>query len=117
MPVVPSELGVGAFERRVSVGLWLLDTAGCEGVSATILLVRDREFSRMRAVGEVVDGIGSVPVLVVLLRLIVLRRVLGFCAVSILYRVDREMHWASLTGHCDCLDGESCVLSLDVSGS
>lgn len=26
MPVVSPELGVGAFERRVSVGLWLLDT-------------------------------------------------------------------------------------------
>ena len=26
MSVIPPELRVGAFERRVSVGLWLLDT-------------------------------------------------------------------------------------------
>jgi hypothetical protein len=30
MPVVPPELRIRAFERRVSVGLWLLDTDGKE---------------------------------------------------------------------------------------
>jgi hypothetical protein len=61
MPVVPAELGVGALERRVTVRLRLLDTAGpsCQFRSRA---TRDR--------GE------CVPVPVVLLRLVVLRRVL-----------------------------------------
>lgn len=45
MPVVPSELGVGALERRVSVGLGLLDTVRHHLVSSCILVHRGHRSS------------------------------------------------------------------------
>ena len=75
MPMVPPELRVGAFERRVSVGLWLLDTVHKYPPSVPLLLLRLPLDDDARREGD------SVPVPVRLLRLVVLRRVLGFCAV------------------------------------
>ena len=67
MPVVPSELGVGALERGVTVRLGLFDTAQPPRQSLHLhSTFRERW-------GE------NVPVPVVLLRLVMLGRVLGFC--------------------------------------
>jgi hypothetical protein len=88
MSVVSSELGVGSLERRVSVGLGLLDTAqdhivslfplcrcpSCLMISPDALLLDYNDF------GVVVNlrNRFHVPVTVRLARLVVLRRVLGF---------------------------------------
>jgi len=65
--VVPSELGVGALERGVTVRLGLLDTAQPPRQSLHLhSTFRERWWE-------------NVPVPVVLLRLVMLGRVLGFC--------------------------------------
>jgi len=78
MLVVPSELRVGSFERRVSVGLGLLDTVRSSSVfrckvGLVLLLVVESAHRNRR---ENWLEVNRIPVLVVLLRLVVLRRVL-----------------------------------------
>lgn len=80
MLVVSSELRVGAFQGRVSGGLWLLDTIGTH----TLATVR-RNMPSICAVDrsrswivKIVVSWWCIPVTVSLLRLIMLGRVLGF---------------------------------------
>jgi hypothetical protein len=79
MPVVTAELGVGALEGRVTVSLRLLDTAVHHVSTPSSSIVCDGV--RMQQVQSRSDRVRSrrgvcVPVPVVLLRLVVLRRVL-----------------------------------------
>jgi hypothetical protein len=69
MPVVPPELGVGAFERWVSEGLRLLNSINDDNQHPSILKISQ---------AAVLEGV-HVPVLVRFLGLIVLGRVFGFC--------------------------------------
>ncbi len=65
VPVIPSEFWIGAFQRRISVGLWPLDS---ELASYPVTRPRNRsDGKRLR---------GYAPIPVSLLDLIVLRRVL-----------------------------------------
>jgi len=73
MFVVPSELRVGSLERRVSVGLGLLDTVYnsldlCCRIKLVMLVMGSADRNWWK--------VSRIPVLVVLLRLVVLRRVL-----------------------------------------
>lgn len=79
MPVVTAELGVGTLEGRVTVSLRLLDTVvhHVSAPSSSMLC----SSVRMQQVQSTSDRVRSkrgvcVPVPVVLLRLVVLRRVL-----------------------------------------
>ena len=68
MPVVSSELRVGAFEGRVTIGFGLLYT----------VIVRQQQFvdgSQYHAPGTI-DSKGYLPVAVSLLALVMLRRIL-----------------------------------------
>lgn len=80
MLVVSSELRVGAFQGRVSGGLWLLDTIGTHKLAAVrrnISLICAGDRSRSWIVKIVVSW-WCIPVTVSLLRLVMLGRVLGF---------------------------------------
>lgn len=61
MPVVPSELGVGALERRVTAGLGLLDTAVGHLISYRLpLIVQSRAtLLRFRAGKRIASCDGS----------------------------------------------------------
>jgi hypothetical protein len=84
MPVVPPELGVGSLERGVTVGLRLLDTAMpsiscCSQIYASISIRSEEMDGPSGGSWRVCSGAEEcVPVSVVLLGLVVLRRVLGF---------------------------------------
>lgn len=67
VPVVSPELGVGTVERRVPLGLGLLD--------AVVISLLASSFSMRCCIG----GWRCVPVPVRLARLVVLGRVLGLC--------------------------------------
>lgn len=78
--MVSSELRVGAFQGRVSGGLWLLDT-----IDTQILATVQRNPSSICPVDrsrswlvEIVVSWWCIPVTVSLLRLVMLGRVLGF---------------------------------------
>ena len=79
MSVVSSELWIRAFERRVSVGLWLLDPFENSCVSSTFSVQPKLPslfaLPNMCSSSQLRYG-GGIPVLVRLLRLVVLRRVL-----------------------------------------
>ena len=83
MSVVSPELRVGAFERRVPAGLGLLDTVRATSISHCIFSCSPNIANNILSLelwpGDGGGGGAFVPVLVVLLRLIMLRRVLGFC--------------------------------------
>lgn len=78
--MVSSELRVGAFQGRVSGGLWLLDTIGTQ-ILATVrpnpssICPVDRSRSW---IVKIVVSWWFIPVTVSLLRLVMLGRVLGF---------------------------------------
>lgn len=79
MPVVAAELGVGALEGRVTVSLRLLDTAvhHVSAPSSSVVCghVCMQQVRSVSVRGRSMHGV-CVPVPVVLLRLVVLRRVL-----------------------------------------
>jgi hypothetical protein len=74
MPVVPPELGVGSLERGVSVRFGLLDTVAKLASQPAVVQSSAMRSNKLVAA----ENRGCVPVPVVLLRLIMLRRVLGF---------------------------------------
>jgi len=117
MLVVAAELGVSTLERRVSVGLRLVN-AVCAIALASIVLsplaiarcIRARLIPRAGlsfrgSVSEVGPALEvCVPVLVSLLALVVLRAVLRLCEKLVRRRIFQRMI-AARTGHCDGLLG------------
>lgn len=106
MSVVSSELGVRTLQRRISVSLRLLDAVGEIYVSLTSVLSVRNPASDLRTTLRMEWT--PVPVLVSLLGLVVLRRVLGFCSLSVSPAPPPDISAEQLTGHLDGVSDLTC---------
>lgn len=114
MSVVASELGVGTLERRVSVGLGLLDTVR--------VVVSVASFSSVWSMAKWVVVVSRreyrcVPVLVGLLGLVVLRRVLGLCRILSAFHQQVYQHAVATYWPLRRLEVNNLSRLLDLQGS